>query len=375
MKSKTGKWVRRARANSAGGADGGGKQRRPRHYSASIVSSVDGVAPAHWLADGVPYRLRYEVCVLLSRNSLAATCALVVDTRICAFLCQYAEQSQRAEQATVWFLNRYIERENSKSVSSSTAPNVVSLLHDTSPGGDESNAAEAQNVRSGAGNVANSAASYSKQIDQLVERFKKQFVTELNARAQLVFGVTLSPSNSTLPVLINTDHNDDDGESEFVQIAMITITNTDVLADNAQPRRLNRVLRQFASRADRFARVLFHNCNEGRKRLILNRGFVFANRAFEFLAYTKNQAFASMAWFVAPLAPLDDERAPADDVSSPEASPSASALATVTTISYINEHFSADALRGWMGDFSKVCLVCVCACARACVCTCVLCFV
>ena len=49
---------------------------------------------------------------------------------------------------------------------------------------------------------------------------------------------------------------------------------------------------------DRFARVSFHKCNEGRKRLLLNRGFVVAGRTFEFLAYTKNQAFASTAWFV-----------------------------------------------------------------------------
>jgi hypothetical protein len=81
-------------------------------------------------------------------------------------------------------------------------------------------------------------------------------------------------------------------QREFALINIVTITNGDIIPDTPQPRRLNRVLRVFADRADRFARVTFSKCNEGRKRLILNRGFEVAGRQYEFLAYTRTRRSA-----------------------------------------------------------------------------------
>jgi hypothetical protein len=124
-------------------------------------------------------------------------------------------------------------------------------------------------------------------------------------------------------------------QREFALINIVTITNGDIIPDTPQPRRLNRVLRVFADRADRFARVTFSKCNEGRKRLILNRGFEVAGRQYEFLAYTRNQALSATAWFVAPIGGAEaaaDEAAPTDTA----------------------DPFNADSIRSWMGDFSKI---------------------
>jgi hypothetical protein len=296
--------------------------RRPRHYSASVVSNVDSVMPAHWLIDDVvPYRLRYELAVLLSRNSLSPSCTLLADARICAFLCEYARKSKRAEFATLWFLNRFIERENSSQSplsgllldrSSATTTTTTTTTTSAATTATTHNNAKNFNKKPDTANknsASTSSSSSSSTVDQLIENFKKQFVSEVNCRAALVFGRTIpvsinaasaSTSNSstaggsstatssssssstlarsssalstgvvasspTLPVFIPDDATELDDEigGEYVMIAMITITNTEIVADNAQPRRLNRVLRHFASKADRFARVLFRNCNEG----------------------------------------------------------------------------------------------------------------
>jgi hypothetical protein len=136
------------------------------------------------------------------------------------------------------------------------------------------------------------------------------------------------------------DDFDSSTKREFALINMVTITNGDIIPDTPQPRRLNRVLRVFAQHADRFARVTFSKCNEGRKRLILNRGFEVAGRQYEFLAYTKNQALTSTAWFVSSIGTQDDA-----DAAPPLPPPT-------TTIS--DSNFNANSIRNWMGDFSKI---------------------
>jgi hypothetical protein len=139
-------------------------------------------------------------------------------------------------------------------------------------------------------------------------------------------------------------------QQEFAFVNIVTITNTDIIPDTPQPRRLNRVLRVFAERTDRFARVSFSKCNEGRKRLILNRGFEVAGRRYEFLAYTKNQALSSTAWFVAPIGATDD----GDEQTNSTNTTTTTSTTSASQQQVDSDSFSADSIRSWMGDFSKI---------------------
>jgi hypothetical protein len=46
------------------------KKDRPRHYSASIVSSSDAILATHWFDDAIAHRVRFELCVLSSREAI-----------------------------------------------------------------------------------------------------------------------------------------------------------------------------------------------------------------------------------------------------------------------------------------------------------------
>jgi hypothetical protein len=46
------------------------KKDRPRHYSASIVSSADAILATHWFDDAIAHRVRFELCVLSAREAI-----------------------------------------------------------------------------------------------------------------------------------------------------------------------------------------------------------------------------------------------------------------------------------------------------------------
>jgi hypothetical protein len=246
---------------------------KTRHYSSSIVSSGDSMLAAHWFDESrVAHRVRYELCVLAMRGAVHARCVLLHDVRVADAVCEFDADD------VVWLLHRVLE-----SASPLVSASVDELAPDT--------------------------------VSELVRAFVAQAHTQIAQRRRFL------PPASAASALA----------AEFALIDSVTISNSDVIPDAPQPRRLNRVLRVFAERRERFARVTFVKCNEGRKRLILNRGFDVGGWHYEFLAYTKNQAFASTAWFVASDVPPDEDGATASSSS-----------------------FNADSIRAWMGDFSNI---------------------